>query len=205
MKTQLQRKNIQHPKITPAIIDRHDWYCLVVVGGREFFTQDLLRMRGLLTYVPVRKDWRHKNRYDKANGKKHLISYPQMTGYVLVGFALEQLSPEYIPHWLRLFQIPVILSVVGIAQRPIQLDRESLKRFASQHPNGMQAPLSSAHMRTHGEFKIGDMVRVCSGPFDGHIVPVTGIRGRKAKFEIELFGSIHEPEIDCFELEGIAA
>lgn len=194
-----------HPKITPEIIQRHTWYALKVLSQKEFVAQAMLKERGLLTYVPVRKEWRHKNRYDKARMKKVLVSYPQAYGYVLVGFTDRQMAPGNIPYWLRLFSIPVIRGVVGIEleRKPVALDHASLIELSKRFPNGMQRPDHEAFMRTHREFKPGDTVTNPNGPFDGHMLKVISIKGMKTKAIAQLFGAEHEVTLNAFDLEPV--
>ena len=63
------------------MIDARVWYALRVISQKEFLAQEILRRLGLFTYVPVRKEWRHKNRYAKARREnKVLMSYPEDGG-----------------------------------------------------------------------------------------------------------------------------
>lgn len=199
-----ERKQPRHPKITPEIIDAHTWYALRITSQKEFAAQTILKERGLLTYVPVRKEWRHRNKFDRAKQKKVLKTYPQAYGYVLTGFTSLQMAPGNIPYWLRLFSIPIIRGVVGIEleHKPLELPHDEMKRMVQRFPNGMQRPDHEAYMRTHKEFTVGDTVTMPGGPFDGHLLKVIDIKDVKAKFIVELFGAEHEIWADTFDLEA---
>ena len=195
-------QRLKHPKISPEMVDAHTWYALRVQSQREFLSQVLLQRKGILTYVPVRKEWRHKNKYDKALKKeKVLISYPETVGYVFAGFSPNQLVLENIPVWVSIFAIPTVKSAVGVSGRPLAIDRGSLKRLVKDYPNGMQRPDREQYMRTFKEFKEGDDVRICSGPFEGHIVPVKEIANGMARLPVTFLGEEHEITMNCFDLE----
>lgn len=196
---------VEHPKLTPEMVDSRAWYALRVKSQKEFVTQTILKDRGLMSYVPVRKEWRHRNKFDRIKRQKTLISYPETVGYVFIGFTVNQLIWGNIPHWLKIFQIPTITGVLGVFGEPKQVDKGSLKRMVKKLPNGMQRPDREKYMRTHKEFKEGDTVLICNGPFEGHEVPVVEILGEKARLDIEFLGQKHEVLIDCFDLERAVA
>lgn len=197
---------LKHPKISETMVDAHVWYVLRVKSQKEFVSQILLQRKGVLTYVPVRKEWRHRNKFDKARKeKKTLVSFPETVGYVFAGFAPGQLVAANIPHWLSIFSIPTVKGAVGVSGRPHVVDGKSLKRLVKAFPNGMQRPDREQYMRTFKEFSEGDTVRICTGPFEGHVVPVSEIRNGRALLPIQFLGESHEIEMDCFDLEREAA
>lgn len=196
-----RRRERRHPKITSDIIDAHVWYALQVAPRKEFAAMDILKDRGLMTYVPVTKVWRFRNRYARARGDKKLVSYPQLPGYVLVGFRRDQLAEHLVPKWLRLFEIPIVRGAVGIDGSPCEVARASLKAFAQRYPNGLQRPRHERYQRTHAEFAVGDRVRICEGPFEGHTVPVVSIAGSKTTVTLDLLGSERTVAMNTFDLE----
>lgn len=195
----------KHPKITPEIIDARVWYALRVVSQKEFTVQDVMQSKGIMTYVPVRKEWRHRNKFDRVKKIKTLKSYPETVGYVFAGFTPNQLVEQNIPNWLSIFEIPSVTGVVGTQGRPLRIVGDSLKELAAKHPNGLQRPNHEQYMRTHKEFEEGDTVVICSGPFQGHQVKVIEINEDKAKLPIEFLGETHIVEIECFDLERAVA
>lgn len=191
-----------HPKITPEMILPRIWYALRVKPQTEFQAQDVLSDMGLLTYVPVRKEWRYRTRFDRPKKKnKELVSYPEARGYLFAGWMPEQLGQRNIPHWLKLFDLPMISGAVGISGRPMPLHNHNLIDLSARFPNGLQKPKHEAYMRTHAEFKEGDLVMICEGPFTGHEVPVVEINDQKTKVVIDLFNEAHETWIETFSLE----
>ncbi|MBO6755459.1 MAG: hypothetical protein JJ902_03980 [Roseibium sp.] len=199
-----QKAKRRHPKITPDLIHARHWYALRVKSQKEFVTQDLLKERGLMTYVPVRKEWRHRNKFDRAKKHKELISFPEAVGYVFVGFTPNQLWQGAVPHWLKIFELPTVKGVVGINSRPARIPPVRLSAWAKVHPNGVQRPDKEAYMRTHKEFKEGDTARICNGPFADKEVPVKSIEGIKTTVILEVFGSWREIVVDTFDLEKVA-
>ncbi len=199
-------KTPRHPKISEDMIDARVWYALRVISQKEFLAQEILRRLGLFTYVPVRKEWRHKNRYAKARREnKVLMSYPETVGYVFIGFTPNQLTPENIPHWMKLFNLTCVTGAVGINGEPKQINKDALKRLAKTFPNGVQKPEHEAYMRTHREYQVGDNVVICEGPFQGQVVPVVELNEGHAIVKLELFGSIRDMTFDAFDLEKFVA
>ena len=202
MRKGIVKKHFRHPKLSPEMIDQRVWYALRVESQKEFVTQRILQILGLMSYVPVRREWRHKNKFDKSTNKpKTLFSFPETVGYVFVGFAPNQLVTGNIPHWLKLFKVFTIKAAIGVAGRPLQVDPESLKRLAKQYPNGLQRPNREQYMRTYKEFKEGDDVRICSGPFEGHVVPVKEIKEGHATLPVKFLGVEREIIMPTFDLE----
>lgn len=168
------------------------WYALYVRPQKEFVAQIILERYGVTTYVPVRRDWRRRNKYTK---EKRLTSYPLAPRYVFAGF------PPGIPLWFDLFNLPLISGVVGIDDVPMRLKTPDVVSLLRKHPNGVVAPKEQKHMQTGKEFAVGDNVEVVGGPFDGMKAPVTSIKGSRAKLVL-LDGIVGEIE---FPLEVLQA
>jgi len=162
------------------------WYALKTPPQREFAAQHILENfadRGIKTFVPVRKEWRRRNRYSKA---KELRSYPVMPRYVFAGFEPGR------ARWYDLFKFPVLVGVVGVCGEPRRVryhGEDGLGSFIGRYPNGITAPKEQRFMRSNHEFAIGDTVEVIGGPFDGQKVPVLEISGEKALVNMYLFGA----------------
>ena len=77
-----------------------------------------------------------------------------------------------------------------------------MERLLRIYPNGIQRPTKEDYQRTQAEYKSGDMVRICQGPFDGMIVPVIQLKGNEATVFMELFGARHEVKIDVDMLDA---
>lgn len=182
----------EHRELIP-LIDRLHWYALRTPAQKEFIAQELLTQAGFVTYCPTDKRWRKRNRYTK---QKELISYAMIPRTVFVGF-----EPG-IPAWFNLFSLPCITSVVGVNGTPMRLDNNGMANLITKWANGIQRPKEERHMETGKEFRVGDVVRIVDGPFDGMTVPVTEIRGSEARIFLSLFGTDHEVSISTWALEA---
>lgn len=161
-------------------VNQFDWYALRVPPSKEFVAREILKRKGVATFLPVERVWRRRNKYTKV---KELRQFPLMPRYVFTGF------PKRVPIWFDVFALPVITGVVGINGEPKKLDDEGMGRIMRLYENAIDAPKEQKWMATHNEFKIGDDVQIMGGPFDGLKVPVMEIVGAHAKVLISLFNA----------------
>lgn len=171
------------------------WYGLRTPPQKEFVAQAILARKGIATFCPADRRWRRRNGYARH---KQLVSYPMLPRLVFAGFV------PGLPAWFDLFRLPAIQGAIGIAGRPARMDEAGMLRLLARYPNGIQRPDEERFMRTHAEFKAGEVVRICDGPFDGMAVPVHEIRGSEARVLLELFGAQHEVAIAVDKLEKAA-
>lgn len=172
-------------KATEAATQFH-WYALRVPPQKEFVAREILKRKGVATFLPVERVWRRRNKYTK---EKELRQFPLMPRYVFTGF------PKRIPIWFDVFALPVITGVVGVNGDPQVLDEIGMARIMKLYENAIDAPKFEKHMATHKEFAIDDSVQILGGPFDGLIVPVVSLFGAHAKVLISLFGGDMPVEI----------
>lgn len=161
------------------------WYALLCPPSREFQAQKILRRHGLRVFVPIRREYRRRNIFNK---EKETMEYTAIPRYLFTGF------PPGIPLWFNLFNLPLIKGVVGLEKEPSRIPSEGMVRLITKTAVGINAPAAQKYMRTHHEFAIGQTVEVIDGPFEGRKVPVVAIRGSKAAVMLQLFGA--EQEID---------
>lgn len=154
------------------------WFALRVPPQKEFVAREILRRKGVATFLPVERVWRRRNKYTKI---KELRQFPLMPRYVFTGF------PKRVPIWFDVFALPVITGVVGINGEPKVLDELGMERIMKLYENAIDAPKEQKWMPTHREFSAGDPVQIMGGPFDGMTVPVVEIVGAHAKVLIALF------------------
>lgn len=171
------------------------WYALRVPPQKEFVAAEILRRKGLATFLPVERLWRRKNKYVK---EKVLRTYALMPRHVFTGFSKCEVS------WFNVFSLPAIQGVVGRNGTPLQLDEEGMARIMRLYENGIKAPDEQKWMQTHKEFKAGDMVEIVGGAFDGFKVPVVEIMKSDARVIIELFGASKEVAISTEQLVAAA-
>lgn len=161
------------------IVARLTWYAIVVVPGREFVAQKILRRYGLSTFVPVRREWRRRNKYVR---EKELQTYVVAPRYVFGGF-------DACPLWFDLFALPNVSGVVGFLDEPARIPSHAMARLIRKTGGGLNAPQVQKFMRTHHEFSLGQVVEIIGGPFEGRKVPVVELSGARAKVLVELFGT----------------
>lgn len=162
------------------------WFALLTPPGKEFVAQKILRRYGLRTFVPVRREYRRKNKFVK---EKQLREYAIAPRYVFAGF------PPGVPLWFELFRLHIITGVVGLSGEPTRLPAASMIKLITHTAHGVNAPAVQKFMRTHHEFAVGQTVEVLDGPFKDRKVPVVAIRGAKAAIMLELFGVQQEVDI----------
>lgn len=165
-------------KVELAVSDYH-WYALRVPPQKEFVAREILKRKGLSTFLPVERVWRRRNKYTKV---KDLRQLPLMPRHVFTGF------PKHATSWFDVFKLPVITGVVGVNGEPKQMDKAGMTRIMRLYENALDAPKVQKHMATHQEFAEGDPVQIMGGPFDGMVVPVVALIGAHAKVLISLFG-----------------
>lgn len=158
----------------------HYWYALRVPPQKEFVAREILRRKGLTTFLPVEKRWRKKNKYTKV---KELRQFPLAPRYVFTGF------PKAAANWFDVSKIPLIQGVVGINGEPRLLDEAGMIRMLSLYKDAIDRPKEEKWMASNHEFKVGDIVEVMNGPFEGLKVPVLEIVGIHAKIMVNLFNA----------------
>jgi transcriptional antiterminator NusG len=134
------------------------WFALRVLSQKEFLAKQALRRMGFPARLPEREAWRHPNHISK----RRKVYFPRFYGYVFVGFEDGQVNPDYMrrataPHFLGKY--------LGINGRPLEISEKWLNAVDGG-PDAV-AKLYQRHMRTHGEFEIGDVVKLVEGPFSG--------------------------------------
>jgi len=185
------------------------WYAFLVPAQKEYTAAHILTRRGAVTYVPTHTRFRRRNRYAK---RKEEFAFPVAPRYVFAGF-------RHPPEWYWLFQLPLILAVVGINGTPKSMLNNKLAEFMGATPNGklklaegersievegrrpLRAPKEQRHMRTHREFKAGDEVDIVDGAYRDRKVIVREITGHMAKILMPLFGAEREVEVPLENLE----
>jgi transcription antitermination factor NusG len=169
----------------------HYWYALRVPPQKEFVAREILKRKGLTTFLPVEKRWRKRNKYTKV---KELRQFPLAPRYIFTGF------PKHAANWFDVFKLPVIQGVVGINGEPKLMDEAGMARMISLYQDAIDRPKEEKWMASNKEFKSGDIVEVMSGPFEGLKVPVVKIVGIHAKVLIQLFNAEVETEMDLANL-----
>jgi len=167
------------------MIDPSDfaWFVALVPPGREKAARTIFRNIGLKTptiYVPMRREFRHANKFTRTKRLKRAIEYPIAPGYCFIGH-----DRRYPPKWGLVFRFGIVRGTLGQDGIPAPLsadivasmmDRESRHEFA--------APEYQRWMETHHEWALGDMVT--DGTLRGKVIEICG---SMATIETQLFGT----------------
>lgn len=175
------RNSMEDKSVEPGIAELASqlvWYALLTPPGREFVAQRILRRYGLHTYVPLKREWRRKNKFVR---EKVLREYPIAPKYIFAGFG------RGVPLWFDLFSLPDVRGVVGFNDMPAEIPGKAMARLIRKTGGGLTAPSAQRYMPTHREFTVGQEVEVIGGPFEGRKVPVVELGGIETGVEMELF------------------
>ncbi|MEM8575534.1 MAG: transcription termination/antitermination NusG family protein [Pseudomonadota bacterium] len=164
---------------------------VLAMSQRKFVTELMLGNRGFETFLPVDKVWRRKSKYTRD---KRLVSYPLIPGWLFVGWPADE------NRWAELFNVPIVHAVASVDGEPYRMPPDVMDWIFNAWGD-RQAPEQERFMRTHHEFKVGDLVRVAEGSFEGHTVRVVDIRGAAVKAVFWILGCEREIEIDARVLE----
>lgn len=188
-KRQVLKRFRQFKRVTPEIIKAGTWYALKVAPQKEGRVMDDLHDRDVTAYVPVRVEYRWRNKFDKGKReKKQPFRFPAMRGYVFVNSD----APDF---WAKLSQIENTLGVVGCFGKPLTIPHAQLVHIAKCWPNGLQQPENTAYMQTGGEFAAGDEVVALAGPFADTKVTVVEVSGLKSTIRALMFGQMMDIEV----------
>ena len=174
----------------PELVSELDWYALLVPPQKEFAAQEILSKRDIATFCPFQSVWRRPSRYSKDKVLKH---YPVMPRYLFAGFAGQV-------DWYRLFQMPLINAVVGVAGEPRCFD--NMGAFIRNFRNGLRRPGHDRHMPTHREFGVGDTAVIVDSALAGRHVVVESIDKGHAFFTLEMFGGEMRLSLPTDKLEA---
>jgi transcription antitermination factor NusG len=159
------------------------WYAAHICANHERRVHEQLRLREIEAYVPTYASTR------RWKDRRVKLDLPLFPGYVFVRLALRDR--------LRVLQTPSVVRIVGFGSTPVPLpDREidALRQGLSRHIN----------VEPHPYLKVGQRVRVLTGPFEG----LEGILTRKKKvsrfvISLDLIMRSVAVEIDAADLKPL--
>ena len=174
--------NVSHPDVKGK-----RWYVVHTYSGHESkVKQNLLRRVESMTMdnrifqveVPEEKV------IELKDGKRTEKIKKIFPGYVLVEMILDDDS------WHVVRNTPGVTSFVGAGSKPIPLSSREVKKILRR--------ASSKKARIQFDYKVGDAVKITSGPFQdftGDIIEVSPERG-KVKVSVSIFGRSTPVELD---------
>ncbi len=170
-----------------------DWFIIQVKPGKEHTARMVAREKGFGTCLPM---YVSKSREGK-HAPSTLRNFPVLSGYLFVGMSRDT------PGWPDLMRPRFMLSVVGINDRPYQLDKciidQFLRRYESDFYKRREVPPPPPP-----DFNVGDHVRVVSGPWDQHVFPVKKMNQKQAVIVAHVLGKDCEIAIRLDDLRKSA-
>jgi transcriptional antiterminator NusG len=163
-------------------------------GQRVFVPEHILRRAGFDTFLPLRKEYRRKNRFSP---EKVLVAYPLLGDWLFVGWDAGE------PRWHQLMDLDVVAGVMATGGRPVQIAETQVKALMRQFGGGKLSPECYRYMKTGAEFHVGDTVRAVDGPLDGHELRVVEISGPSVRAVLDILGGSTEIEIGADVLEAV--
>ena len=155
--------------------DSHNWYVFYVKAKHERKVEYLLNRDGFQTYLPlvkVLKQW--------AQRKKH-IEEPLIKSYIFLHIRKNQVY--------NVLQTPGMVKVVRFNDEPAIIHQRHIDLIKELIVNKTNFEI------TNSVIKIGETIKLKSGPFKGQDGVVKEIRGKK-KLLIALGGSNFTVEIE---------
>ncbi len=177
-------------------IEARRWYIVQTYAGYENRVKANLEQRiatmgmedsifGVL--VPV------EERVSIKEGKSKKVTRKLFPSYVLVEMRLNDQS------WYVVRHTPGVTGFVGSGNHPIPLTEKEVKEIMGKVGKDQVKP------KIEINFRLGDVVKVKSGPFEGQVGPVVEISPEKGKvkFSVTVFGRETSVETDYTELEKL--
>lgn len=159
------------------------WYVAYTCANHEKMVRDQFELRCVESFLPVYGTIR------KWKDRRVRLELPLFPGYVFVLFSLRDR--------LRVLQTPGVVRLVGFAGQPAPLPDEEIEALRQ----GLSREVS---IEPHPYLKVGDRVRVRSGPLRG----LEGILVRRKKsakivISLDLIMRSVAAEIDIAELDPV--
>ena len=172
------------------------WYSLGVISGKEQVTKEnILREAEEASietdieevFLPYEKV------IEVRNNKKRVKEKMFFPGYILINMEMNDQSKYVVEN------TPGVLSFVGPkGSSPVPLKDKEIKRIFGEVADKEGRELITT------SYKVGDNVKVISGPFidfTGNVEEVNDEK-QKVKVVVSIFGRPTSVELDCFQIES---
>lgn len=185
--------------------DGSAWYALRVEAQKEFalagkadadgeWIPGILERKGYdRVFLPT--ETKFKKTMRKGRRVSLPVVYPLFTSYIFVGGRFS---------WQHLLAENHIWSVVGFANDRGERQPAPISEAAMAKLKDMSGALVP-HRRSvnpHRALRVGELAEISVGPFQGQIVKIEGLHGRKARVFLNLFSTRKEVEIGIEDLEA---
>tara|TARA_B100000945_G_scaffold275220_1_gene239053 strand:+ start:238 stop:768 length:531 start_codon:yes stop_codon:yes gene_type:complete len=172
------------------------WYSLRVISGKEQATKENILREA--EEASIEKDIEevflpYEKVIEVRNNKKRVKEKMFFPGYILINMEMNNQSKYVVEN------TPGVLSFVGPkGSEPVPLKDKEIKRIFGEVADKEGRELITT------SYKVGDNVKVISGPFidfTGNVEEVNDEK-QKVKVVVSIFGRPTSVELDCFQIES---
>jgi len=172
------------------------WYSLRVISGKEQTTKENILREA--EEASIEKDIEevflpYEKVIEVRNNKKRVKEKMFFPGYILINMEMNNQSKYVVEN------TPGVLSFVGPkGSNPVPLKDKEIKRIFGEVADKEGRELITT------SYKVGDNVKVVSGPFidfTGNVEEVNDEK-QKVKVVVSIFGRPTSVELDCFQIEA---
>lgn len=164
------------------------YFAIRTAPQRETAVEAALRVKGYDVVLPLEGI---RRRAKRGSGPRTILWKPMFTRYCFIRGPVP---------WLHLMAERHVTGVVGFNGAPSPIADCEIDRLRAM--SGFMRPDVSVNKQR--AVKTGDMAKISSGPFTGHVVKVTGLSAKKARVFQRLFGSERSVELPVDMLERVA-
>ena len=172
------------------------WYSLRVISGKEQATKENILREA--EEASIEQDIEevflpYEKVVEVRNNKKRVKEKMFFPGYILINMEMNDQSKYVVEN------TPGVLSFVGPkGSSPVPLKDKEIKRIFGEVADKEGRELITT------SYKVGDNVKVISGPFidfTGNVEEVNDEK-QKVKVVVSIFGRPTSVELDCFQIES---
>ena len=172
------------------------WYSLRVISGKEQATKENILREA--EEASIEQDIEevflpYEKVVEVRNNKKRVKEKMFFPGYILINMEMNDQSKYVVEN------TPGVLSFVGPkGSEPVPLKDKEIKRIFGEVADKEGRELITT------TYKVGDSVKVISGPFidfTGNVEEVNDEK-QKVKVVVSIFGRPTSVELDCFQIES---
>lgn len=164
------------------------WYLFKTMTTRETATEQILRSRGFVPFLPVERKEVKLRRW-KGDPKTEVRDFALYPGYI---FAAHDGSGDW---WTRITALRPIFGPICCEGVPAVIPVAEIERLASLSGNVKMLPKGP-------RLAPGVRVRITEGIYQGHVVPIESIKNDRARLPLSIFGSERSVVVRVEHLEA---
>lgn len=157
-------------------------------GKRVFLSEHLLTRAGFDVFLPVKKNWRKKNRF---SDEQHLVASPLLADWLFICLPVD--ATGHSPAWLRVMELGVVAGVVATGGRPLAMTDQTMLGVMKRYGKRGAAAKVQRRVDRRDDFGgvrpvAGDAAVVLDGAFRDLSGSVLSLNGNEAQVMLNLFG-----------------